>query len=347
MVKQIHLGAFQGAAELYVGLLAATILFIATNAGIIGVSRLVYSMGIHRQVPDRLRQLHPKYGTPWIGILLFGGIACIAMIPGEAVFLGNMYAFGAMLSFTIAHISVIRLRFKYPDAVRPWTGPMNIQWGAVSIPVFAILGLLGTGLAFVVVTLLHVGIAIAGITWLAFGCVFYTWYRHRHGLNLTETVRVATPKPVVAHEAEYDSVLVALDPRTYSPGAVSTAVRMAARRRRGIHVLVPIVVPASAPINAAMPEQESAAQALIEQARLQGGRRVTGHWEKCRAGQAGRLIVEEARELRARAIVMPLPPRQAGSVFGKTLETVLQDRPCRVIIQTDPQAQRPKAPQAA
>ena len=69
VVKQIDLGAFQNAGEIYVGLLAATILFIATNAGIIGVSRLVYSMGIHRQVPDRLRQLHPKYGTPWIGIL--------------------------------------------------------------------------------------------------------------------------------------------------------------------------------------------------------------------------------------------------------------------------------------
>ena len=79
VVKQIDLGALQGAAELYVGLLAATILFIATNAGIIGVSRLVYSMGIHRQVPDSLRQLHPKYGTPWIGILLFGG----DRVPGD------------------------------------------------------------------------------------------------------------------------------------------------------------------------------------------------------------------------------------------------------------------------
>ena len=84
VVKQIDLGALQGAAEIYVGLLAATILFIATNAGIIGVSRLVYSMGIHRQVPDRLRQLHPKYGTPWIGILLFGAPACLAMIPGTS-----------------------------------------------------------------------------------------------------------------------------------------------------------------------------------------------------------------------------------------------------------------------
>src|SRR5829696_4683621 len=75
VVKAIDLGPLQAGAQLYVGLLAATILFIATNAGIIGVSRLVYSMGVHRQVPDRLRQLHPRYGTPWIGILVFGAIA--------------------------------------------------------------------------------------------------------------------------------------------------------------------------------------------------------------------------------------------------------------------------------
>src|SRR4051794_21573621 len=100
VVKHFNLGALQAPAELYVGILAATILLIAANAGIIGVSRLVYSMGIHRQVPDKLRQLHPKYGTPYIGIAIFGVIACIAVIPGKADFLGNMYAFGAMLSFT-------------------------------------------------------------------------------------------------------------------------------------------------------------------------------------------------------------------------------------------------------
>ena len=69
----MDLGPFQNVGEIYVGLLAATILFLATNAGIIGVSRLVYSMGIHRQMPDALRQLHPRYRTPWIGILVFCG----------------------------------------------------------------------------------------------------------------------------------------------------------------------------------------------------------------------------------------------------------------------------------
>ena len=76
---------------------------------------------------------------------------------------------------------------------------------------------------------------------------------------------------------------------------------------------------------------------MIEQARIQGGRRVTGHWEKVRAGQAGRRIIDEAEDMRASAIVMALPRRVAGaSLFGKTIETVLADRPCRVIIESSP-----------
>jgi APA family basic amino acid/polyamine antiporter len=340
VVQHLHLGFLQAPGEIYVGLLAATILVIATNAGIIGVSRLVYSMGLHRQVPDRLRQLHPHYGTPWIGILLFGAIACLAMIPGEAEFLGNMYAFGAMLSFTIAHISVIRLRKRYPDFKRPWTGPGNVPFRGFSLPLFAVFGGIGTGLAFVVVTALHVDVALAGIGWLALGCVIYPIYRHRQGLDLTSTVKVAIPAPVVDHEAEYESILVAMDGKRYPEGAMATAIKVAARRRRGIHVLVTIPVPASAPIDAELPELERDAQTVIEQAKLQGGRRVTGHWEKVRAGGAGRLIVEEARAMGAKAIVMPLPARAGATVFSKTVETVLAERPCRVIIQADPARDR-------
>jgi APA family basic amino acid/polyamine antiporter len=340
VVKHLDLGFLQQPGEIYVGLLAATILFIATNAGIIGVSRLVYSMGLHRQVPDRLRQLHPHYGTPWIGILLFGAVACVAMIPGKAAFLGNMYAFGAMLSFTIAHVSVIRLRGRYPDFKRPYTGPGNVPFRGYSLPLFAVFGGLGTALAFVVVTALHFDVALAGIGWLALGCAVYPIYRRRHGLDLTSTVKVAIPAPVVDHEAEYESILVALDGKLYPEGAMATAIKVAARRRRGIHVLVTIPVPASSPIDAELPELERSAQSIIEQAKLQGGRRVTGHWEKVRAGGAGRLIVEEALAMGAKAIIMPLPARAGAMVFSKTVETVLAERPCRVIIQSDPAATR-------
>jgi basic amino acid/polyamine antiporter, APA family len=163
----------------------------------------------------------------------------------------------------------------------------------------------------------------------------YVAFRRRQGLDLTSTTKVAIPRPVTEHEAEYQSVLVPLDVKEYSEGAVNTAVKVAARRRRGIHVLVTIPVPPSAPIDAEMPEQELAAQAIIEQARLVGGRRVSGHYEKIRPGQAGRIIVNQARQLRAQAIVMPLPARTGGSVFGRTVETVLAERPCRVIIHSD------------
>jgi basic amino acid/polyamine antiporter, APA family len=338
VVKQLDLGALQGAAEVYVGILAATILIIATNAGIIGVSRLVYSMGLHRQMPDRLRQLHPKYGTPWIGILVFGAIACVTLIPGKAEFLGNIYAFGAMLSFTIAHLAVIKLRNSEPDHERPYRGPWNVTVAGRELPMFAVLGAIGTGLAFVVVTFLHVDVAAAGVGWLLLGMTSFVVFRRHQGLDLTTTTKVAVPKPVLEKEAEYESVLVALEPRHYSEGAIATAAKVAARRRRGIHVLVTITVPYSAPIDADLPDQELAAQAVIEQARLQGGRRVSGHVEKVRPGGAGRLIVEEAKEMQARAIVMPLPPRQGPTIFGKTVETVLTERPCRVIIQSEPAA---------
>jgi APA family basic amino acid/polyamine antiporter len=345
IVKHLHLGPLQHAGEIYVGLLAATILFIATNAGIIGVSRLVYSMGLHRQVPDQLRQLHPHFRTPWIGIIVFGGIACLTLIPGQADFLGNMYAFGAMLSFTIAHLSVIRLRLIAPDRERPYRGPGTLRVAGRALPLFAVVGGLGTFFAFVTVTVLHLAVAGAGIGWLLCGVVVYVVYRRRQGLDLVTTTKIAIPRPATETEAEYQSVLVAFDEQGYVPEIMATAARLAARRRRGIHVLVTISVPATSPISAAMPEQEAVAQSIIEEAKVQAGRRVSGHWEKVRAGQTGRRIVDEAKEMRAAAIVMPMA--QDGSGFGRALATVLRERPCRVIVESLPRPQRKRPSVAA
>jgi basic amino acid/polyamine antiporter, APA family len=333
VVANLDLGAFQGAAEIYVGVLAATILFIATNAGLLGVSRLTYSMGQHRQLPEGLRALHPKYRTPYVAIGIFGLIACLTILPGQAEFLGTIYAFGAMLSFTIAHLAVIKLRISEPDHERPWKGRGSIRVKGYELPLYAILGGIGTGIAFVVVNALNLATLITGTIWLVVGVASYVLYRRNQGLSLTQTAKIVVPLPAVEHEVEYESVLVAFEDSLYSGEAIATAAKLAARRRRGIHVLVTVTVPANLPIDASMPAQEARAQQAIDEARVRGGRRVTGHWEKVRAGEAGRRIVLEAHEIRARAIVMALPPRRTGSsVFGRTLETVLAERPCRVII---------------
>src|SRR5215217_4061811 len=344
VVENLDLGALQHPAEIYVGILAATILFIATNAGMIGVSRLTYSMGQHRQLPEGLRTLHPKFRTPYVAIIVFGLVACITILPGEADFLGTIYAFGAMLSFTIAHLAVIALRIKQPDKERPYRGPGSFPFRGHQLPLFAVVGGLGTAIAFVVVTVLNFETLVAGTIWLAIGLSHYVIYRRRQNLSLTETHKIVTPKPAVEHEVEYESILVAFEDDDYSPEAVSTAVRLAVRRRRGIHVLVTITVPPNSPIDATMPEQEAKASSVIDSARVRGGRRVTGHWEKVRPGQAGRRVVEEAKEIRARAVVMPLPPRRTGSsLFGRTLETVLSERPARVIIDSSRVDGSPKA----
>ncbi len=336
VIKQLDLGFMQEPGELYVGLLAATILLIATNAGIIGVSRLVYSMGIHRQVPDRLRQLHPRFGTPWVGILVFGVIACLTLLPGQADFLANMYAFGAMLSFTIAHAAVIRMRLVQPDRERPYRGPGTLRIAGRELPGFAVFGGLATLLSFLVVTALNPDVAIAGILWLALGIGIYAFYRHRHGLDLVTTAKIVVPQPVTATEAEYKSVLIAVEVDHFTPQIVATAAKLAAPGGRAIYVIVTITVPQSSPIDAELPEREAAAASVIEHARLLAGRRVTGRVVKIRAGQGGRVIIDEARAIRSQAIVLPLPPRTGTTLFGKTVETVLSERPCRVIIESEP-----------
>jgi APA family basic amino acid/polyamine antiporter len=346
VVKNIDLGFLQGPTEIYVGILAATILFIATNAGLIGVSRLTYSMGQYRQLPEVLRKLHPKYRTPYVAIMVFGFIACLAILPGQAKFLGTIYAFGAMLSFTVAHISVTALRFSQPDRDRPYKVPFSVDFRGRSIPVISVVGGLCTGLAWVVVTVLDIKVLISGTLWLALGVTVYVLYRRNQGLSLTQTVKAVQPKTIVEHEVEYQSVLVAFEDNQYDREAVATAVKVAARRRRGIHILVTITVPNNAPIDAALPEQEAQAQATVDSARVLGGRRVTGHWEKVRPGEAGRRIVDEAKSIKARAIVMAPRRRSSGAMFGRAFEYVLSHRPCRVIVEVSPpgQAERPPAP---
>ena len=167
--------------------------------------------------------------------------------------------------------------------------------------------------------------------------MLYVAYRRQQGLDLRSTHKVAIPQPVVDHEAEYDSVLVPLIDGVYDEHVLATAVRLATRKRRGIHVLALVTVPRALPIEASMADEEARASSAIEEAKVHAGRRVSGHTEKVRSGQAGRRIIEEATDMRAAAIVMALPRRIDGaSLFGKTIETVLAERPCRVVIESKP-----------
>src|ERR1700710_3118800 len=180
----------------YVGVLAAVILLIATNAGLTGVSRLTYSMGQHRQLPEGLRQVPPKHRTPYIAILIFAAIAIVTLIPGKTDFLATMYSFGAMLSFTIAHVAVIQLRRRQSGVDRPWKPPLNFRAFGFEVPLVAVFGGLGTFGAWIVVMALNPRTLIVGTGWMVLGVVVYVLYRRNQKLPLTETVKVVTPEPL-------------------------------------------------------------------------------------------------------------------------------------------------------
>jgi APA family basic amino acid/polyamine antiporter len=337
IVKHLHLGALQSAGEIYVGLLAATILFIAANAGIIGASRLVYSMGLHRQVPDRLSRLHPRFSTPWIGILLFGGVACLTIIPGQAEFLGNMYAFGAMLSFTIAHLSVIRLRIKQPDVERPYRGPGTITIAGRELPVFALLGIVGTGLAFVTVTILHLAVALAGVFWLSLGMAVYIVYRRRHGLDLRTTSRAPRhERPADFEELEYKTALVPIFGDDVSASALIAAARLIGEEGV-VYAIYVLPVPSQLSLDAGLEVEEAHGRSVLESARIQAKRAgIKIHTGLIRTRNPGAALVEEAEKVRSDVIYWSAIHAPAGEQkIGPTATYLLSKRPCRVIIETE------------
>jgi len=346
IVENLGLGhGLTDALRYYVGILAAVILLIATNAGLIGVSRLTYSMGQHRQLPEGLRQVHPRYRTPYIAIMVFAILAMITLIPGQTDFLATMYSFGAMLSFTIAHVSVIQLRRRNSADERPWKPPLNFRAFGTLVPLTAVLGGLGTFAAWIVVMALNPRTLAVGLGWMAFGIAVYVLYRRNQKLPLTETVKVVTPEPLGVEEIEYRSILVAFeDDEPFSEEMVATAVKLASKRRRGVHIHSMLVVPTNLPLDADLRDREAEAQSKIEQAKLIGGQRVTGHVERVRPAQAGYSISDEANLINAAAIVVGLRYRNGAPLYDKTLQTVLGERPCRVIVVSDQSGQRPETP---
>src|SRR6266487_3894067 len=162
------------ASKIYVGILAATILLIATNAGVIGASRITYAMASYRQLPEVFRRLHPKFKTPWLSLLVFAGFFSILVIlPGKVDFLGTMYSFGAMLSFTVAHAAVIALRVRRPKDELEFKAWPNLRVRGIDWPLFAIFGGSATAAAWFVVVVQQANTRWAGLGWLGLGFAVY------------------------------------------------------------------------------------------------------------------------------------------------------------------------------
>jgi APA family basic amino acid/polyamine antiporter len=191
-------------ASIWVAILAFTILVIATNAGLIGISRLSYSLAINDLFPKAFSALHPKYRTPWISIIVFGIAGAILLLPGQIVLMGAVYSLAATFAFCIAHLSVMRLRYVEPELYRPYRMPLNIKFGRASIPVLSVIGAMGIGSVFTQLMAQNISSStFIFLFWLVLGVSAFIAYRRYRQEPIWEPLEVPPPPDRdVAHRLE-------------------------------------------------------------------------------------------------------------------------------------------------
>jgi len=175
-----------------IAILAGTILLIATNAGLLGISRLAFSLGSHKLVPAALSRVHHRFKTPYIAIILFSLVAIIMLVPGffaANVFenMGALYAFGSLLAFMFAHASILSLRVKKPELLRPFKLGWNLRIKGYEMPITTILGLVATSIIWIIILITQPYSRWIGIIWMVIGFITFYLYRRKEHLPLNRT----------------------------------------------------------------------------------------------------------------------------------------------------------------
>lgn len=176
------LGGIRNFLPILVAILAASILLTATNAGLLGISRLTYNLSAHQQLPATLSRIHSRFRTPYVAITIFCLIAIALLLPGfisDSFFtdLGALYVFGSLLTFALAHAAILALRIRQPDLPRPFKLSLNIKVKNRELPLTAILGLLSTAAIWLVIIIIQPASRWAGFGWVGIGLLVYYFYR--------------------------------------------------------------------------------------------------------------------------------------------------------------------------
>jgi APA family basic amino acid/polyamine antiporter len=375
IVTQIHPYWLAHTLRYVVGALATLTLIAAANSAMLGLSRLAYSLSTNRQIPSGLGRVHPQRSTPYVLIILAGLLAAVLVGPENLDFLVGIYAFGAMLAFTIAHLSICRLRYSEPDRDRPYKVPLSIRVRGGELPLPAAFGALVCAAGWVAVMILHEPARYVGLGWMAFGILGYVVYRRADETSLTARVTVS-PQILRAEppsERDYGSILVPLFGTKLDEDIVQTAALLAAgevteeteteTETATIEAVWIFVMPMSLPLDARLPE-EQIKHARLALARAKAvGEEYGGVYvatATVRTRRAGYAIVEEARRRGVEAIVLGAeePSRIRGGAglggrggplenfVGEITKYVVSKATCRVIV-TAPAARPPEVSSVA
>jgi APA family basic amino acid/polyamine antiporter len=345
-------------AKYVVAVLATATLVAAANSAMLGLSRLAYSLSRNRQIPSSLGRLHPTRATPYVVIVVAAVIAGALVVPEDLDFLVGIYAFGALLALTIAHLSIVSLRYREPDGRRLFRVPLSVRFRGGDLPLPVVLGVVASGAAWLSVLVTHGGARYVGTGWMAFGLVTYVVYRRSEGKSILKRVQV--PEAALRmerEELEFGSILVPLTGTPLDDDMIQTAGRLAGQERdealgqhgATIEALWIFEVPMALPIDARLPdEQIQRARAALRRAKAVGEEYegVEVATATVRARRAGAAIVDEARRRGVQAIVLAAeePSRIRGGALlggrggplenfvGDATKYVVSKAPCEVIL---------------
>jgi basic amino acid/polyamine antiporter, APA family len=367
IAEAFHPKALADALKYAVAIGAALGLAAAAGSAMLGVSRTGYSLATNRQIPSAVGRLSHRWGTPVvvIGVAALGAAALV--LPADLELLIGIYAFGALLAFTIAHVSIIVLRFREPDRQAGFTMPLSVPFRGASLPIPAVIGAVLSATGLLAVLIFHSPARYVGLGWLAFGLALYVIYRKTQGKPLLK--RVTIPERALRHEIsepDFGSMLVPIFGTQLDDDIVQTAGRLAGETHDDVEEEGAVIeaiwvfeMPLSLPLDAPLPDaQVKRARAALSRAKLVGEEYegVEVATAMVRARRAGQAIVQEARRRGVEAIVLAAeePSRVRGgsllggaggpmeNYVGEITKYVIRKAPCRVILTAPPADWRKK-----
>ena len=183
--------------------LGMSVLLVASNAGIVGASRISYAMSEDRAIPSFFGRLHSKRKTPFLSIIIFSSVSVAIALTGELDFAAQLYNFGALLAYVIVGMSLISLRNTDRAMFRPFKAPGSISippfWRRnrtadnerYVIPIIGVLCIIADSTVWLLVVLLHPTGRIFGSAWMGLGLLlFFVYTRFRKDEK-------AVPEPTV------------------------------------------------------------------------------------------------------------------------------------------------------
>ena len=141
----------------------------------------------------------------------------------------------------------------------------------------------------------------------------------------------------MGRDIAYRSILVPLADNAETDQALDVACRLAAEHRASITAIAVIVVPPVLPLAAHMHEEEERVRSLRRRAESTGDSYGIGvSVVVVRGREAGETVAAEAGNRRVDLVVVGAARRRGRKPFGRTVETVLRDAPCRVLVIAPP-----------